>query len=343
MGSLFGHSFAGTVALIFAFWNLRSAIRAYLAAPYAYVARPWHPAPIRGHWVRLAVYVIIFGTLCQLLEGLFLGLLSVFMHQFAIVQFEHALLFGVLVIMGLIFYVHDTTSLLPLPQGALHIIYAVVFFSEATLTTFHSISHQGLEPRYHLFQAIAAFTCFLLALLLAAFPYSFLLDTVFHSAFLFQGFWLWTMSLTLYGVLHLPGCRNVDYKKVICETEAQEHLGIAVAGIQFICVLLFTALLALTLYSRAARNAPRSSIEFILASTQPRFSKGSDWGGIFGNVDACIATNGEKEVQGEGEGEAAPDTALVPAAAAAAEADSPAARLAHAVLTVESESAMLLG
>ncbi|CAI7848095.1 unnamed protein product, partial [Closterium sp. NIES-53] len=109
MGSFLGHTCAGTVILIFASWNLLCAIRAYLAAPHAYVARAWHPVPIRGHWVRLVVYVLVCGAFAQLMEGLLLGLLSAFEHRFEVIQFEHALLFAVFVTIGLIFYVHDST------------------------------------------------------------------------------------------------------------------------------------------------------------------------------------------------------------------------------------------
>ncbi|CAI5500480.1 unnamed protein product [Closterium sp. Naga37s-1] len=279
--------------LIFASWNLFCAIRAYLAAPHAYVARAWHPVPIRGHWVRLVVYVLVCGAFAQLMEGLLLGLL-----------------------------------LLPLPPGSLHILYAIGFFSEAILTTFHSISHKGLEPRFHLFQALAAVICFLLALLVAAFPSCFLLDAMFLSGFLFQGLWLWTMSLFLYGVLHLPGCRNVDYKMVKCETEAEEHLGVALAGILFIAVLVFTMLLALALYARAARNAPRSSIDYILALS-PNV-KASQKEAASGNIEAGIDVNGEKDVQVEG-------------AAAVAATAGPKVPLTHAVVNLENESAALLG
>ncbi|CAI5954230.1 unnamed protein product [Closterium sp. NIES-65] len=328
MGSFLGHTCAGTVMLIFASWNLFCAIRAYLAAPHAYVARAWHPVPIRGHWVRLVVYVLICGAFAQLMEGLLLGLLSAFEHRFEIIQFEHALLFAVFVTIGLIFYVHDTSSLLPLPPGSLHIIYAIGFFSEAILTTFHSISHKGLEPRFHLFQALAAVICFLLALLVAAFPSCFLLDAMFFSGFLFQGLWLWTMSLFLYGVLHLPGCRNVDYKMVKCETEVEEHLGVALAGILFIAVLVFTMLLALALYARAARNAPRSSIDYILALS-PNV-EASQKEAASGNIEAGIDVNGEKDVQVEG-------------AAAVAATAGPKVPLTHAVVNLENESAALLG
>ncbi|GJP73774.1 hypothetical protein CLOP_g4460 [Closterium sp. NIES-67] len=346
MGSFNGHAFAGSVALLVAFWSLRCAIRDFLAAPHAYVARAWHPVPIRGHWTRLAVYILVGGTFAQLVEGLCLGLMSALQRRLDIVQFEHAMIFVVFVIIGLIFCVHDTTSLLPLPPGSLHILWALGFFSEAVLTAFHSISHQGLEPRYHVFQAIAALACFLLALLVAACPSSFLLDVLFSSGVLFQGMWLWTMALSLYGVLQLPGCRNVDYKMVKCATEAEEHVAVAVADLQFITVLVLTALLVLALYARAARSAPRSSIQFILASREPHSSKGSSWEGVAMHVEGGTFMDGGKAVLGEAGGAtAAPLTppVIAPVAApVAATVASPPAATAGAAAEGDAHHAVLL-
>ncbi|GJP46445.1 hypothetical protein CLOM_g5730 [Closterium sp. NIES-68] len=271
MGSFEGHIIPGTLFLLVGLWHLRCGIKNYLAAPQAFVSRVWHPAPLPGHWSRLELYIIVAGsfldmTLVELGVGTgFRPIENGGVAPGQLNNFEHASMLLMFFVLGCAVLVSETTSLLPLPQGACHIIAALAFLCEGLLFSLHSTAHHGLEPRYHLLLALCIATCVACALLAAACPHSFLLDAVGSAAIAMQGLWFWQTAMSLYGPFIPSGC-HLEPDTVYCDSEASEHRGMALAVLQFIALLASTLVLALVYYGMAARTAPRSSLDYIRAT-----------------------------------------------------------------------------
>ncbi|CAI6000708.1 unnamed protein product [Closterium sp. NIES-64] len=271
MGSFAGHIIPGTLFLLVGLWHLRCSIKNYLAAPRAFVSRLWHPAPLPGHWARLELYIIVVGSFLDmgLVElGVGTGFHPIENGGVApghLNNFEHAAMLLMFFLLGCALLISETTSLLPLPLGAFHILAALAFFCEGMLFTLHSTAHHGLEPRYHMLLAIAIAACVVCALLAAAMPHSFLLDAVGSGAIVLQGLLFWQTAMSLYGPMVPAGC-YLGPDTVHCDSDANEHRAMALAVLQFIALLACTLVLSLAYYGAVASAAPRSSLDIIHAT-----------------------------------------------------------------------------
>ncbi|GJP73773.1 hypothetical protein CLOP_g4459 [Closterium sp. NIES-67] len=272
MGSFAGHVIPGTLFLLVGLWHLRCGIKNYLAAPQAFVSRMWHPAPLPGHWSRLELYIIVAGsfldmTLVEL--GIGTGFRPIENGGVApghLNNFEHASMLLMFFVLGCAVLVSETTSLLPLPLGALHVLAALAFLCEGLLFSLHSTTHSGAEPRYHLLLALCIAACVACALLAAACPRSFLLDAFGSGAIALQGLWFWQTAMSLYGPLIPSGCYLQPNTTLRCDSEEIEHRGTALAVLQFIALLASILVLCLVYYGVAARTAPQPSLDFIRAT-----------------------------------------------------------------------------
>ncbi|CAI5503567.1 unnamed protein product [Closterium sp. Naga37s-1] len=169
-----------------------------------------------------------------------------------------------------VFLLHETTRYLPFPKGTLHIIASVPYTCAGVMFFFHSTGHNGpIEARYHIFLVLLLSATALTLLLTAAFPRSFLLDTLSNLGIILQGAWLLVTGASLYSFMQPSHCytspTKLDYK-LVCEEHKWEHMGLAFAYVHLAMLICLVLVLAVGFYALAALNAPSSSIDFILGT-----------------------------------------------------------------------------
>ncbi|CAI5484875.1 unnamed protein product [Closterium sp. Yama58-4] len=270
MGTFYGHATPGCLLLFLGLWNFRCSVLDFLASPQSFAARVWHPMPLPGHWARMQLYAVVGGGSAYMITEL----INIFIQSYVLLNsYEHLSANVVFVLTYGVLLLHDTTRYLPFPKGTLHIIASVPYTSAAVMFFFHSTGHNGpIEARYHIFLVLLISATALMLLLSAAFPKSFLLDTLSNLGIILQGAWLLVTGASLYGYMQPSHCHtdptDQDYK-LICEEHKWEHMGLAFAYVHLAMLICLVLVLTVAFYALAARNAPSNSIDFILGTNAP--------------------------------------------------------------------------
>ncbi|CAI5471751.1 unnamed protein product [Closterium sp. Yama58-4] len=205
-------------------------------------------------------------------------LINIFIQSYVLHNsYEHLSANVVFVLTYGVLLLHDSTRYLPFPKGTLHVLTSVPYISASVMFFFHSTGHNGpIEARYHIFLVLLISATALTLLLTAAFPRSFLLDTISNLGIILQGAWLLVTGASLYGYMQPSHCHtdptDQDYK-LICEEHMWEHVGLAFAYVHLAMLVCLVLVLAVGFYALAAWNAPSSSIDFILGTDAPADSR----------------------------------------------------------------------
>ncbi|CAI7795923.1 unnamed protein product [Closterium sp. NIES-53] len=250
MGTFYGHATPGCLLLVLGLWNFRCSVINFLASPQSFAARVWHPMPLPGHWARMQLYAVVGGGAAYLITEF----INIFIQSYVLLNS----------------YEVRMAVYLPFPKGTLHVIASVPYTCAAVMFFFHSTGHNGpIEARYHIFLVLLLSATALTLLLTAAFPRSFLLDTLSNLGIILQGAWLLVTGASLYSFMQPTHCytspTDQDYK-LVCEEHKWEHMGLAFAYVHLAMLICLVLVLAVGFYALAALSAPSSSIDFILAT-----------------------------------------------------------------------------
>lgn len=237
MGSFKGHVLPGSMFLLVGIWHLLNSITNYVVNPRSFRARAWHPARCFSGKARyLELYILLVGTFTDMCIEFFYSTHLKFTVNGALNtnhlnDFEHAAMLLMFFLFCVTVLVHETTRLLPLPEGSLFVIAAMAFTAEFLLFYFHSTNHHGLEGRYHEILVLLIGLCIVCALLSGAYPESFPVDILSGMAITLQGAWFYFTAFTLYGPLMPEGCTD-DRDEIVCFADSFEARGEASAHIQ---------------------------------------------------------------------------------------------------------------
>lgn len=248
MGSFIGHVLPGSLFLFVGLWHVMSSVFSFATKPRQFRARVWHPFRLPGPLRYLELILLVLGTFMDILVE-FLGgtsfkpFINGELPLGHLNNLEHAVMLLLFFIFATTALISETTSFLPLPEGALHLIASSAFFGEFCLFYFHSVGHGGLEGRYHFLISLLIGACTIIAFLSSAYQNSFLLDLMGATAVTLQGLWFFQIAYSLYGFLLPTGCTQKG-DEFLCVSSDYEMRAMGLASIYFCLhiagVLVFT-------------------------------------------------------------------------------------------------------
>jgi len=265
MGSFKGHALPGSLFLLVGLWHIWNSVMNYVTNPKSHRVRVWHPVPgISGNLKYLEIYIIVIGSFVDMcIEFFYSPHLKYFvdgsLNSAHMNDFEHAGMLLMFFIFGVSVLVSEKTRYLPLPYGVLGIIAAMAFFAEYLLFNFHSTSHAGLEGRYHQILVLLVGLCIISAVLVAAFPKSFVVDLLGGITFTLQGIWFYQVAFTLYGPMMPTGCGIKD-NEIACESREFEMRGQLLANFQLGAIVLLVLTMVLFQFGFAASRCGHPSL-----------------------------------------------------------------------------------
>lgn len=265
MGSFKGHALPGSLFLLVGLWHIWNSVMNYVTNPKSHRVRVWHPVPgISGNLKYLEIYIIVIGSFVDMcIEFFYSPHLKYFvdgsLNPAHMNDFEHAGMLLMFFIFGVSVLVSEKTRYLPLPYGVLGIIAAMAFFAEYLLFNFHSTSHAGLEGRYHQILVLLVGLCIISAVLVAAFPKSFVVDLLGGITFTLQGIWFYQVAFTLYGPMMPTGCGIKD-NEIACESREFEMRGQLLANFQLGAIVLLVLTMVLFQFGFAASRCGHPSL-----------------------------------------------------------------------------------
>ncbi|XP_073051043.1 uncharacterized protein [Primulina eburnea] len=248
MGSFRGHIVPGTLFLVVGIWHMWCSVARYVSNPKSFRFRVWNPVPgFNGRIKYLELYVVTIGGFIDLcIEFLYSTHLKIFVHgglnPSHMNNFEHSGMLLMFFIFGIVALFSETTSFLPLPDGALSLIASAAFTAECLLFYFHSTTHKGLEGCYHFILVLLISLCILSAIAGAFSPTSFPVDLCSGIAITLQGLWFYQTAFALYGPMVPEGCWLQD-NEITCRSTEHEIHGELLANFQLF-VLVFCVLVA---------------------------------------------------------------------------------------------------
>lgn len=271
MGSFIGHVLPGSLFLLVGLWHMFCSVAKFAARPAEFRAQVWHPCSrLPGPLYYLELILIILGTFADMVPVELLG--ATHFRPFVkgaiapghLNNFEHAAMLLVFFLFATATLLSETTSLLPLPEGGLHLVAATAFAGEFLLFYFHSASHQGVEGRYHALLALEIGLCVAMAVLCAAHPQSFLIDIGGAVAVTMQGLWFWQTAFSMYGSLIPTGC-TLGPDTLHCPRPADQLRAVALANLQLTLHIMCMLVVTLALYGVAMHVWGKESRAAIVA------------------------------------------------------------------------------
>lgn len=257
MGAFLGHLVPGLAFLLIGSWHLFNILRTYARSPRHFRSHAWWPAAQRGQRRFLELYIIIFAALFDIAIELvysphFKPLADGQIPANHLNNFEHAAMLFMFLIYGLVALIAESTDVLPLPDGFLHILVCVCFSLEYLLFTFHSTTHMGLEGHFHSL-LLKTGAVVVIGLLVEAWkPNAFLPAMVRSVAIIFHGLWFIQTGATLYLDPLIPlgciGIHNVPHGGVECSSPEALHRATGIANLQFAWWLAAVVILTVVAY-----------------------------------------------------------------------------------------------
>jgi hypothetical protein len=266
MGAFLGHLVPGLAFLLVGGWHLFNILRTYARSPRHFRSHAWWPAAAHGQKRYAELYAIIGAALFDIAIELVVSPHGRPLYDGKIPanhlnNFEHAAMLFMFLIYGLVALFAESTDVLPLPDGFLHLLNAVCFGLEYLLFTFHSTTHMGLEGHFHAL-LLHLIGIAVVALLIEAWqPTSFLVALVRAVAILFQGIWFIQIGATLYLPPLIPsGCVGIHDRPhggVECESEVALHRATGIANLQFAWWLAAVVIFTVVAYGGVVHAAGR--------------------------------------------------------------------------------------
>ncbi|KAF3795956.1 Transmembrane protein [Nymphaea thermarum] len=263
MGSFKGHALPGTLFLIIGVWHMWSTIMRYVSNPKSFRVRMWNPVPgFDGKLKYFEIYVIAVGSFIDMCIEFFYSthlkiIVNGVLNPSHMNDFEHAGMLLMFFLLGLVAIFSETTSYLPLPEGALCLIAATAFCGEYLLFYFHSTTHSGLEGYYHFVLVLLILLCVLSCIAGALFPTSFPVDLMNGIGITLQGLWFYQTAFTLYGSMMPKGC-HLKLNDVVCRSSELEIRGEILANFQLFALIFAVIVTILGFYWLAVTQHPDS-------------------------------------------------------------------------------------
>lgn len=259
-------------------WHMYNTLRSYVRAPNLFRMSTWFPAHGRALpdrfkplelWILFSIIVIfIIKQLSRATTDIAAGVIQ--MEHLG--RFQHvvfALFFLVYTITGL---VSEYTSLLELPAGALHCIFASGFLME--LVVFHYGHHPGedLESFVHMLMQLVLLFLVLFMFLEVLYPRSILLSVGRCMMLIFKGTWFAQIGFILHYPSFVPmGCYTDEvHEYPVCPSHEillrAKSLQVLIFNLQLLCILVGTLFSYGTLlfWSRQRSGTPRPILPSIL-------------------------------------------------------------------------------
>ncbi|BBN11380.1 hypothetical protein MPTK1_5g11410 [Marchantia polymorpha subsp. ruderalis] len=289
--SLPSHIDSGLIFGLLGLWHIVNTLHLYIVKPKAFRSRAWFPAP-EGFpsalrcgelWILLAI-VLYFITiqLSHALQDIGDGVIQA-RH---LMRFQHAAFSMFYLVYIVVALIHENTTLLPLPHGALQATFGLGFLME--LVIFHYGHHPGqdLESHVHLLMQLILATLVLLMLLEIQFPHSPIVAIGRAMCLTFKGTWFFHIGLVINYPFAVPiGCSMTpghDFPQ--CPSPMDEMRAKALQVLVFCSQAVGIVIFTFTAYA-SIRFVVRSSLDATALEQMDKEQRG----------DYVLVDNGQKE------------------------------------------------
>ncbi|XP_051114764.1 uncharacterized protein LOC127240247 [Andrographis paniculata] len=268
MAALIYQLFSSTALLSQGIYHLVCATRNKLkSSPRDYVAKPFHPFPGAGGYLRhLQLYLVAIFVFIALLHQLLTASYSdpllkgrTPVHLFTSLQ-SAAVLFSFL-LLAVAILLSDATSLLPLPADLVFAIASGLFFLQFSLSSASAaVQTSDLQAKCDSLSGHVSALSSALCLALACQPRLFVADVALGASFCLQGLWALQTGLSLYVDAFIPdGCHKLlDVVSGVegstkCDLDDTKLRAMAILDLMFVLHVLFVVLILLAVYGAVAR------------------------------------------------------------------------------------------